>query len=359
MNKHIKELIEANIFKDKAFQGNKPVSSINRAAKALDDKYRWMGPAIYDAYKEVKSQRSISGIQDIMQRIKPIDTFNIPYASFNVLQHFGNLVYSSAQGSFSDFIKTICKIYKGEKISLNWLDVSDLTELSTLFNEIVDITVDISGWDVRNVTKLWKTFENSNISFDASDWELTNCETLDGTFHGAQQISKSIETWKFVKLKSMSQCFDCIESDYFFPDLSKWNVSTVEDLSWCFSNTNSFGILSDSISGLNIKSATNLECCFQKTKGYMDLSGWSLNKKKPVRLNNMFKESDIYDANIKGWNVKKVKSLYNMFDFSPYQEDLSSWVNQLSPQAITTINNMANKKLFNINTLSQVPIKKL
>jgi len=63
MNKHIKELIEANIFKDKAFQGNKAVSSINRAAKALDDKYRWMGPAIYDAYKkEVKSQRSISGI---------------------------------------------------------------------------------------------------------------------------------------------------------------------------------------------------------------------------------------------------------------------------------------------------------
>ena len=51
MNKHIKELIEANIFKDKAFQGNKPASSIGRAAKVLDDKYRWMGPAIYDAYK--------------------------------------------------------------------------------------------------------------------------------------------------------------------------------------------------------------------------------------------------------------------------------------------------------------------
>jgi hypothetical protein len=51
MNKHIKELIEANIFKDKAFQDNKPASSVSRAAKALDDKYRWMGPAIYDAYK--------------------------------------------------------------------------------------------------------------------------------------------------------------------------------------------------------------------------------------------------------------------------------------------------------------------
>ena len=66
MNKHIKELIEANIFKDRVFQDNKPASSIGRAAKALDDKYRWMGPAIYDAYKEVKDQRSITGIQDIM-----------------------------------------------------------------------------------------------------------------------------------------------------------------------------------------------------------------------------------------------------------------------------------------------------
>lgn len=349
MNKHIKELIEANIFKDKAFQGNKAVSSINRAAKALDDKYRWMGPAIYDAYKkEVKSQRSISGIQDIMQRIKPIDTFNIPYASFNVLQHFGNLVYSSALGGFKDFIKTICLTYKSQNISLNWLDVSDLTELSALFNGITDITVDISGWDVRNVTKLWKTFEKSNIEFDASDWELINCEELDGTFHEAQQISKSIETWKFGKLKSMRQCFDGIESEYFFPDLSKWNVSTVEDLSWCFSNTNISGILSESINGLNIKNVIHLDHCFYKTTGYMDLSGWQLNKKKSVFLTFMFKDSDVYDANIKEWNVKKVQSLESIFDFSNYEEDLSSWTSQMSPKAIRTINNMVAKKIFKL-----------
>ena len=352
MNKQIKELIEAKIFKDNLLNQKDSRTSMNRMAQNMADENRWMGKAIYDAYQQARgmwgNRATITAVQDVMQKINAKKTFDIPYASFNVLQHFGNYVYSQSSGSFSDFIKLICEIYKGESINLNWLDMSGVTELNSTFNNVVNIKVDISGWDVSSVTKLWKTFEKSNIEFDASDWELINCEELDGTFHEAQQISKSIETWKFGKLKSMRQCFDGIESEYFFPDLSKWNVSTVEDLSWCFSNTNISGILSDSINGLNIKNVTKLGHCFYNTRGYMDLSGWQLNKKKPVFLDFMFKESDIYDANIKEWNVKKVQSLESIFDFSSYEEDLSSWMSQMSPKAIRTINNMVAKKIFKL-----------
>lgn len=85
MNKHIKDLIEANIFKDKAFNQANKRAAISRAAQDLSDKYRWMGAAIFDAYKQVKGRSSIAGIQDVMQKISAKDTFMIPYASFNVL----------------------------------------------------------------------------------------------------------------------------------------------------------------------------------------------------------------------------------------------------------------------------------
>ena len=63
--------------------------------------------------------------------------------------------------------------YKNE--SLNWLDVSEISDMSDLFTLFCGpYNGDISKWDVSNVTKMTKMFSFSYFNGDISQWDVTN-----------------------------------------------------------------------------------------------------------------------------------------------------------------------------------------
>ena len=63
--------------------------------------------------------------------------------------------------------------YKNE--SLNWLDVSEISDMSDLFTLFCGpYNGDISKWDVSNVTKMTKMFSFSYFNGDISQWDVSN-----------------------------------------------------------------------------------------------------------------------------------------------------------------------------------------
>lgn len=343
MNKNIKYLIEANIFRDKDIIGGTSVSSkLTRLGNEIANQYKWMGDFIFDNYT------NFGGIQEIMQKISAKDTHMIPYGSFNVAEHFGNklLLTKDNKQSFGYFISIICKIYKGEYINLNWLDMSGVTELTETFKDVENINIDMSAWDVSNVTKMTKTFANSNFHYNVEGWDLSSCISLDKTFEHCQRIEKSIETWQFANLQNMYRTFADIKGDIVDADIAKWNTSTVTSMNQTFTGSVLNYVFSYGINELDVSNVVIFQGCFSETSGYLDLEEWKLNTKKNINCEKMFAGTRIYHANIKDWNVSRISNLTDMFKSSEYRENLSVWLKKLKPKAISTINTFDMVNIF-------------
>ena len=142
----------------------------------------------------------------------------------------------------------IISLLKNGITDLNCIDTSKITKMAWLFANInnshamIDKSVqqiDISEWDVSNVTDMDHMFLNCDeFNSDLSKWDVSNVKYMGGMFENCHNFNSDLSNWDVSSCTKMFDMF--IYCERFNSDISNWDVSNVTDIGFMFFGCKSF-----------------------------------------------------------------------------------------------------------------------
>lgn len=117
--------------------------------------------------------------------------------------------------------------------------VSQVTDMSGLFQGLDTFDEDISQWEVQQVTDMSQMFYGaSSFNQDISRWNVGKVESMAFMFYGASSFDSLISVWDTSSVRSMNSMFSGATS--FNQAIAAWDTSSVEDMSGMFFNALAF-----------------------------------------------------------------------------------------------------------------------
>jgi surface protein len=231
-------------------------------------------------------------------------------------------------------------------------------------NHSVSITGDINGWSfglnsvaAKNITSVIK-------------WGQINLKSSGGYNHGQFQgcYNLKLDMCQDVPmihgLTSLSSMFAGCSSLTNVNNINQWDVSTINDMSYLFWNTN----FDDDISNWDVSNVTNMSIMFQNSRFNHNIGSWNVSN--VTNMNGMFYNSPFnngtsssinnwsvtnvtnmgymfsrtnFNQPIGNWDVSNVTNMYSMFAQSPFNQDISSW----NVSNVNTMYSMFANTIFN------------
>lgn len=247
----------------------------------------------------------------------------------------------------------------GEYLDLTHVDVSGVTDMSSLFDYTNDKfkmikSINITGWDVSNVKTAASLFEDLDeveeiIGF--GDLQFVKNESFDNCFSGCHKLSyiENIENLKiYPPCQHLSFMFSLCDSlDEL--DLNKWDVSNITWFSGMFMTNKIKKLYIDKWNTSNAYSCSNMFYgCKNLTS--LDLSSWDISGIKIIDKMFAFCENLSSIGNIKKWDISKCKDYsYFFYNCKKLTLDVTDWLFNDKAKKLSMFAGTNRKKLIRPN----------
>ena len=213
-------------------------------------------------------------------------------------------------------------------------NVSEITDMGSLFLQKNSFNQDISGWDVSSVSSMEYMFYNArSFNQDISSWDVSNVTTMKSMFYGAMNFNQDISGWDVSSVSIMEYMFSNADvfnnggvalnwadtssvtnMSYMFlstvsfnQDISNWDVSSVTDMQYMFKSASAFNNGGQTLDWADTSSVTNMAVMFFQANTFnQDISSWNVSS--VTNMSYMFNNADTFNQDISDWNVSGVTS---------------------------------------------------
>ena len=203
-------------------------------------------------------------------------------------------------------------------------DMASVTTTYRMFRGQRIFNQDLSNWDVSNVVNFTEMFlhnyvftngSNNYMGKSINDWDVSSSTNFSSMFYQALLFNRNIGDWEinYTTLPtavnvSMFRMF--LGADAFNQDISKWNVSRVNNMEQMFSGTDIF----NNGDNTNINSGT----------GRTGINGWDVSNVSNYRY--MFNGAKAFNRDIDNWNTTIATNMERMFNGAiAFNQNLASW----------------------------------
>ena len=220
------------------------------------------------------------------------------------------MVYKYRPKTKEELVEAIKKeIYEvqGTKKNPNWnadLNCIDTSLITDMYELFApdEPEIGINGYSLENF--------NGNIS----KWNVSNVENMSDMF-AFSKFNQNISNWDVSNVTNMSWMF---EVSNFNGDISKWDVSNVTNMEGMFYNSE----FNKDISKWNVSNVEDMNWMFKNSKFNGDISNWDVSNVKDMGY--MFADSE-FNGDISNWDVSNVENMSDMFVNSKFNGDISNW----------------------------------
>ena len=204
---------------------------------------------------------------------------------------------------------------------INGWDVSQVTDMSAMFHDAKTFNQPIGTWDVSNVKDMYGMFGDAeSFNQDITGWDVSYVITMHSMFDGAKQFNQPIGTWDTSHVTDMYCMFQFAES--FNKNIGDWDVSNVTDMSGMFNNA---GLFNSYIGDWDVTNVKEMNFMFHDAESFnQDIGAWDTSNVQ--LMNQVFKNASAFNQDISSWNVSGVSTFNEMFfQAEMFDRDLSNW----------------------------------
>lgn len=263
-------------------------------------------------------------------------------------------------------------------------DVSNVTDMNSLFRECKFASLDLSKWNISKVTNMSSMFQSdSNINQvkNIADWDVSNVTNMSSMFLNVKDKDLSIvNDWDVSNVTSMGFMFNsCTNLESL--DLSKWNTKSLTSTYYMFAadgllNENNFkgydtlniskvtnmgfmfqgtGFTTLDLSKYNTSNVTNMNSLFASTSKLQKIIG-NFNMDNVTDMGVMFSSSNVSDfseLNIADWNTSKVENMTSTFSGTKKLKDFSF----LKNWNVSSVTNL-QRTFYGASSAEEIPVEK-